>query len=153
MSPPEVWGPPVWTLFHTLSAQLVNDDLIYPLFMYIQRVCKFLPCPECSQDATTFLQKVKLNEIKTADDLSKTLYLFHNHVNRKKHKALFNYSELVKYKSYNLIRVFQSFTRVYNTRGNMRLIADEFQRNMIIAEFKQWIGTNISSFKQLGMPI
>ena len=153
MSPPEVWGPPVWTLFHTLSAQLVNDDLIYPLFMYIQRVCKFLPCPECSQDATTFLQKVKLNDIKTADDLSKTLYLFHNHVNRKKHKALFNYSELVKYKSYNLIRVFQSFTRVYNTRGNMRLIADEFQRNMIIAEFKQWIGTNISSFKQLGMPI
>lgn len=152
MSPPEVWGPPVWTLFHTLSAQLENDDLIYQLFMYIQRVCKFLPCPECSQDATTFLQKVKLNEIKTADDLSKTLYLFHNHVNRKKHKPLFNYSELVKYKSYNLIRVFQSFTRVYNTRGNMRLIADEFQRNMVIAEFKQWIGTNISSFKQLGMP-
>ena len=152
MSPPEVWGPPVWTLFHTLSAQLENDDLIYPLFMYIQRVCKFLPCPECSQDATTFLQKVKLNDIKTADDLSKTLYLFHNHVNRKKHKALFNYSELVKYKSYNLIRVFQSFTRVYNTRGNMRLIADEFQRNMVIAEFKQWIGTNITSFKQLGAP-
>lgn len=152
MSPPEVWGPPVWTLFHTLSAQLENDDLIYPLFMYIQRVCKFLPCPECSQDATIFLQKVKLNDIKTADDLSKTLYLFHNHVNRKKHKALFNYSELVKYKSYNLIRVFQSFTRVYNTRGNMRLIADEFQRNMVIAEFKQWIGTNITSFKQLGAP-
>ena len=152
MSPPEVWGPPVWTLFHTLSAQLENDDLIYPLFMYIQRVCKFLPCPECSQDATIFLQKVKLNDIKTADDLSKTLYLFHNHVNRKKHKPLFNYSELVKYKSYNLIKVFQGFTRVYNTRGNMRLIADEFQRNMVIAEFKQWIGTNITSFKQLIRP-
>jgi len=147
MSPPEVWGPPVWTLFHTLSAQLVNDDLIRPLFMYIQRVCKFLPCPECSQDATIFLQKVNLNEIKTVEDLSKTLYIFHNHVNRKKRKELFNYSELVKYKSYSLIKVYHNFSRVYNTRGNMKLLADEFQRSMIISEFKKWIGTNISSFK------
>ena len=147
MSPPEVWGPPVWTLFHTLSTQLINDDLIRPLFSYIQRVCKFLPCPECSQDATIFLQKVNLNDIKTADDLSKTLYIFHNHVNRKKHKQLFNYSELAKYKTYSLIKVFHIFTRVYNTRGNMRLIADEFQRNMVIAEFKRWLGANICSFK------
>jgi hypothetical protein len=147
MSPPEVWGPPVWTLFHTLSAQLVNDDLIRQLFNYIQRVCKILPCPECSQDATIFLQKVNLNDIKTSDDLSKTLYIFHNHVNRKKHKPLFNYSELTKYKTYNLIKVFHNFARVYNTRGNMRLIADEFQRSMIMAEFKRWIGANIISFK------
>jgi hypothetical protein len=147
MSPPEVWGPPVWTLFHTLSAQLVNDDLIRQLFNYIQRVCKILPCPECSQDATIFLQKVNLNDIKTSDDLSKTLYIFHNHVNRKKHKPLFNYSELAKYKTYNLIKVFHNFARVYNTRGNMRLIADEFQRSMIMAEFKRWIGANIISFK------
>jgi len=149
MSPPEVWGPPVWALFHTLSAQLVNDDLIHPLFSYIQRICKFLPCPECSQDATLFLQKVNLNDIKTTDDLSKTMYIFHNHVNRKKHKPLFNYSELAKYKSYNMINVFHIFTRIYNTRGNMRLLSDEFQRNIVITEFKRWIGTNISSFNQL----
>jgi hypothetical protein len=149
MPPPEVWGPPVWTLFHTLSAQLVNVDLIRPLFMYIQRVCNFLPCPECSQDATIFLQKVNLNDIKTVEDLSKTLYIFHNHVNRKKQKGLFNYSELVKYKSYSLIKAYHNFARVYNTRGNMKLLADEFQRSMIISEFKQWIGTNINSFKTL----
>ena len=147
MSPPEIWGPPVWTLFHTLSAQLVNDDLIRQLFVYVQRVCKILPCPECSQDATVFLQKVNLNDIKTSDDLSKTLYIFHNHVNRKKHKPLFNYSELAKYKTYNLIKVFHNFARVYNTRGNMRLIADEFQRNMVMAELKRWIGANINSFE------
>ena len=148
MSPPEVWGPPVWTLFHTLSAQLTNVSLIPALFMYIQRICKFLPCPDCSQDATIFLQQVRLDEIKTGEDVSKMLYIFHNHVNRKKRKQLFNYSELSKYKTYNLVNVFQNFTRVYNTRGNMQLIADNFQRNMIIADFKRWIGTNISSFQQ-----
>jgi len=89
-----------------------------------------------------------MNEIKTGEDFSKMLYIFHNHVNRKKRKQLFNYSELPKYKAYNLVNTFQNFTRVYNTRGNMQLIADNFQRSMIIADFKRWIGANISSFQQ-----
>jgi hypothetical protein len=146
MSPPEVWGPPIWTLFHTLSCKLNNPDLIKPLFMYIQRICRFLPCPECSEDATTFLRNVRLGDIKTGDDLSMTLYLFHNHVNRKKKKALYSYSDMSKYKSYNLISVFKNFIRVYNTRGNMKMLSDDFQRNMIIGEFKKWLGANISSF-------
>ncbi len=146
MSPPEVWGPPIWTLFHALSSQLNNPDLIKPLFTYIQRICRFLPCPECSEDATTFLRNVRLTDLKTVEDLSKALYLFHNHVNRKKKKTLYNYSDMSKYKSYNLIAVFKNFIRVYNTRGNMNMITEDFQRNMIIADFKKWLGTNISSF-------
>lgn len=146
MSPPEVWGPPIWTLFHALSSQLNNPDLIKPLFTYIQRICRFLPCPECSEDATTFLRNVRLTDLKTVEDLSKALYLFHNHVNRKKKKVLYSYSDMSKYKSYNLIAVFNNFIRVYNTRGNMNMITEDFQRNMIIADFKKWLGTNISSF-------
>ena len=152
MSPPEVWGPLVWALFHTLSAQLGNADLIGPLFAHIQRACAFLPCPECSQDATNFLKQVKLNEIKTAEDLSKTLYIFHNHVNRKKRKPMFNYGDLVKYKTYNLIRVFNGFVRVYNTRGNMKMMSEDFQRTRVVSEFKQWIGANISSFSPTPTP-
>jgi hypothetical protein len=146
MSPPEVWGPPIWTLFHTLSCRLNNPDLIKPLFVYIQRICRFLPCPECSEDATKFLRNVRLTDVKTVEDLSKALYLFHNHVNRKKKKTLYSYSEMSKYKLYNLIVVFNNFVRVYNTRGNMKMISEEFQRNMIIADFKKWLGTNITSF-------
>jgi hypothetical protein len=148
MSPPEVWGPPIWTLFHSLSQKLKNPDLIKPLFAYIQRICRYLPCPECSEDATVFLRKVRLADIKTVDDLSMTLYLFHNHVNRKKKKGLFNYSEMSKYKNYNLILVFNNFVRVYNTRGNMKMISENFQRNMIIGDFKKWLGVNISSFTE-----
>jgi len=74
------------------------------------------------------------------------MYLFHNHVNRKKQKALYSYSDISKYKSYNLVVVFNNFVRVYNTRGNMKMITEDFQRNIIISEFKKWLGTNISSF-------
>ena len=146
MSPPEVWGPPVWSLFHSLSQKLSNPDLIKPLFAHIQRICRYLPCPECSEDATVFLRKVKLADIKTVDDLSMTLYLFHNYVNRKKKKALFSYSDMNKYNTHNLIFVFNNFVRVYNTRGNMKMITESFQRNMIIGDFKKWLGVNINSF-------
>jgi len=146
MSPPEVWGPPIWTLFHTLSCQINNTELLKPLFMYIQRICRFLPCPECSNDATSFLRKVRLADIQTVDDISMAMYLLHNHVNKKKNKSLYSYSQMNKYKSYNLIAVFKNFVRVYNTRGNMNMINDDFQRNMIISEFKKWLGTNIQSF-------
>ena len=146
MSPPEVWGPPVWSLFHSLSSQLNNPDLIKPLFAHIQRICRYLPCPECSEDATVFLRKVRLADIKTVDDLSMTLYLFHNYVNRKKKKGLFNYSDMIKYKTHDLIFGFNNFVRVYNTRGNMKMITESFQRNMIIGDFKKWLGVNINSF-------
>jgi hypothetical protein len=146
MSPPEVWGPPVWNLFHSISCQLNNVELIKPIFVYIQRICRYLPCPECSTDATDFLRKVRLGDVKTVDDLSMALYLFHNHVNKKKKKALYNYSDMSKYKSHNLIVVYNNFVRVYNTRGNMKMISEDFQRNMIIADFKKWLGANIMSF-------
>ena len=41
MSPPEIWGPPIWTLFHVL-AERINENA-YPfiynsLFNYILRI-------------------------------------------------------------------------------------------------------------------
>ena len=98
MSPPEVWGPAVWSLFHTL-AERVNAH-IYPyiarqMFKMIVRICGFLPCPECSNDASNFLAKIKIENLKTKEDFKKTFYLFHNYVNAKKRKPLFNYSNIL----------------------------------------------------------
>ena len=65
MSPPEVWGPAIWTLFHTLVEQISEEAFPYvsaDLFKMIVRICKFLPCPECSKDATIFLAKIKTSD-------------------------------------------------------------------------------------------
>jgi hypothetical protein len=66
MSPPEVWGPPIWTLFHTLIER-INEryyHLIYQqLFNIIKQICTYLPCPECSTDAVIFLSKVKIQTL------------------------------------------------------------------------------------------
>jgi hypothetical protein len=149
MSPPEVWGPAVWTLFHTLSAK-INEDA-YPqvslsLFKMITSICKFLPCPECSTHASTFLAKLNVYDLKTKADFKNTFYLFHNSVNSKKRKRLFKYSNLEVYSTYRLVGVVNNFIAKYNTKGNMKLIAESFQRQLIIKQFRSWFVGSIRAF-------
>ena len=94
MSPPEVWGPSIWTLFHTLADRIREDaySFIFPsLFNIITRICKYLPCPECASDATIFLARIKHSDLKTKIQFKNTFYLFNNYVNANKRKLLFNY--------------------------------------------------------------
>lgn len=149
MSPPEVWGPAVWTLFHTL-AEKINPDayryVIPSMFHIIRRICQYLPCPDCSRDATNFLAKLRLSDYKTKDEFKNMIYLFHNWVNAKKRKPLFNYLHLNKYSNINLIYVVNNFISKYNTKGNMKLLAESFQRNFVIKEFTSWFKANIRAF-------
>ena len=141
MSPPEVWGPAVWTLFHTLIEKLNPDaypHVINSMFSMIVRICKFLPCPDCSNDASKFLAKITLNNYKTKHEFKNMLYLFHNWVNAKKRKSLYNYSHLAKYSNFNLVHVINNFIAKYNTKGNMKLLTESFQRNFVIKDFLSW---------------
>ena len=149
MSPPEVWGPATWNLFHTLIEKL--NDHAYPilykqLFILFKRICKYLPCPECSKDATIFLDKIKIETLKTKYDFKNTFYLFHNYVNVKKRKPLFNYSNMRVYKQYKLMPIINNFIISYNTKGNMNLLTESFQRQFVVKDFKNWITANIKAF-------
>ena len=99
MSPPEVWGPPIWTLFHVLAEKI--NERAYPfyagqLFGVIKTICSALPCPECTSDASIFLGKIKIQDLKTKNDFKNMVYLFHNYVNAKKRKRLYNFSGLLR---------------------------------------------------------
>jgi hypothetical protein len=151
MSPPEIWGPPIWTLFHTLSLQIapqVYPQVINSMFLMIVRICKFLPCPECSKDASDFLAKIKISDYKTKDDFKNMLYLFHNYVNTKKRKPLFNHDYLNKYSNLNLGIVINNFIEKYNTKGNMNLLTESFQRSLVIRDFINWIKIYSRAFIQ-----
>ena len=151
MSPPEVWGPAVWTLFHTLSEKLNPDmykQVIPSLFANIVQICKVLPCPECSRDASHFLGKIKLGDYKTKEEFKNMLYLFHNYVNVKKRKPLYNYANMWKYKSMGLTFVINDFIAKYNTKGNMKLLAESFQRSFVIKNFIAWFQAHKLAFVQ-----
>ena len=146
---PGIWGPPIWTLFHTL-AQKIHDDkfaTVGPqLFNYIRRISRYLPCPDCSDHATKFLAKIIPNNLRTKVDLINILYVFHNIVNQRKSKQMHTPAIMEQYKTKNVIQVYNNFAAVYKTRGNMRLLTDTFQRQLIIADFKKWLLTNIKAF-------
>ncbi len=150
MSPPEVWGPPIWTFFHTL-AEKVNEEYFLTirnsLFFFIKRICNFLPCPDCSQHANRFLAKVDISKIKNKLDFKNMLYVFHNSVNKRKSKQLFSYENINVYKNYNVGVAFNNFVSVYHTKGNMNLIAESFQRNLLVKDLKNWLISNHKYFK------
>lgn len=151
MSPPEVWGPAVWTLFHTLAEKLNNtayNQVVPSMFGMIVQICKVLPCPECSRDASIFLAKIKLSDYKTKDEFKNMLYLFHNYVNAKKRKPLYNYANMNKYVDINLLSVINNFIAKYNTKGNMKLLAESFQRSFVIKNFITWFNAYKLAFIQ-----
>ena len=142
MSPPEVWGPAVWTLFHTLAEKMHENAYIQLspyLFNFIVRICKFLPCPDCSTDASKTLASVKLSNYKTKNEFKEFIYLFHNKINHKLRKQLYNYGNINIYSRYNTISVINNFINNYQTKGNMKLLTESFQRKLIITDFKKWI--------------
>jgi hypothetical protein len=97
MPTPSVWGPPTWTLLHTLAEKIHEDDfnkLMPQMIGLIKRICSYLPCPDCSQHATHFLAKLKSDQVSTKINFKNTMYLFHNMVNARKKKSLYNYANM-----------------------------------------------------------
>ena len=150
MPAPSIWGPPTWTLLHTLAEKIHEDDfnkLIPQMFGLIKRICSYLPCPDCSEHATRFLAKLKSEQIATKLEFKNTLYLFHNMVNARKRKPLFNYGNINIYQNLNIANVFNNFVSVYNTKGNMKLLTESFQRALIVKDLRRWLMNNHDSFK------
>jgi hypothetical protein len=147
---PNQWGPPIWTLFHTLADKIKEDKfaILKPqIIQVVRRICTNLPCPDCAAHATQFLSKVDFSHIQTKNDFKNLMYAFHNIVNHRKRKELFNISDLnPTYAQSNIIVAFNNFVRVYNTKGNMKLIADSFQRGMLLKELKKWFMINYQNF-------
>jgi len=146
---PTQWGPPIWTLFHTLLAKINETSyhsIGHQLFSFIKTICKYLPCPDCSNHATQFLNKINMNAIKSKQELINVMYVFHNIVNKRKKKPLYPSIELQKYNNNDLIQTYNNFAGVYQTTGNMKLMTDSFQRQIILNNFKKWFIGNLNHF-------
>ena len=148
---PELWGPPIWNLFHTLTEKISEDDyrlIGLELYGFIKQICNYLPCPECANHATRFLSGVKIETVSNKEGLRKIIFILHQNVNMRKQKKSFAYNDLEIYKSKNIINVFNNFVNSFkSTTGNMKLLTDGFQRQMIVKDFRKWFLKNFKSFR------
>ena len=148
--PTNRWGPPTWKFIHTIIVKIKEEhfERILPqLYVFIVRICTFLPCPECSQHATAFLREVNIKNIKSKDDLAKIFFVLHNMVNKRLGKPQFIDKNLHYYGSLSLINTYNQFSQNYHTHGNMSMITDSFHRRMIQRDLKQWIMANYGFFE------
>ena len=147
---PNRWGPPIWTFFHVLAEKINEEQFhsVFPiLFGFIRRICRILPCPECSEHATIFLSKVNPAGVRNKDDFRNIMCIFHNVVNRRKQKPAFDGAKLKeRYGGIGPIIAYNGFAGAFHTKGNMKLLADTFQRNLVLADFKKWFLANIRFF-------
>ena len=144
------WGEPTWILFHTL-AEKVNENTFsqirVELLNTIYSICANLPCPDCAEHATTYLNGINFRTIQTKEQLKYMLYTFHNIVNAKKGVELFPIAQLDKYSQMNLINVIYTFIPYLQDKSNsIRMIANDFHRTRMVSQLKIWFNTYISYF-------
>lgn len=146
---PNQWGPPLWSLFHTLVEKLKEESYDHKhaeLFNYIIQICHHLPCPTCTDHAKQVLSGLNVKDLKTKTDFKNFLYAFHNKVSQRNNKPLFKYEDLEIYKSKNIIVDFNHFSSSYTRNNNIALLADNFHRKQLVKRFKKWIMENIKHF-------
>ena len=145
------WGPSTWFLFHTLAEKIKEKDfdiLKNELIDLIKSICMNLPCPNCSNHATQYIQNLNYISIRTKNDLKIFLFNFHNDVNRRRNVKLFSLEELnSKYSKSNTLNIINNFVSVFQYKNkSFNMIANEMQKQRQLETFKSWIKTNIQSF-------
>ena len=150
---PNIWGPSIWTLFHALAEQIKEDrfqETRTYLFQFITKICWHLPCPDCTMHAKQYLDRVNIYNVRTKEQFRHFLWNFHNNVNKRKNKSLYDPSMLsTKYGQISLIQCFNNFINVYKTTGNMRLMTDGFQRQFIVSGLRKWLTRNLGNFERI----
>lgn len=146
------WGEPTWFLLHTLAEKVKEDQfprIRKELLDVIVKICNNLPCPDCANHATQYLNGINFNTITTKTTLKDMIYHFHNNVNKKKGFAQFNYLDLTdKYSKANTVNIIQNFMNFYEQRSyGMRVGSTNFHRSNVTANLKQWFMNNIQCFE------
>jgi hypothetical protein len=138
----ETWGNNIWFLFHSLAHKINEDKFEFHknnIIFIIKTICNTLPCPDCSRDATAMLNKIDFNIIRNKNDLKMFIFNFHNAINAKLQKPLFNYQDLDnKYQNINIDALYNNLYIIYTTNTNIpQLMSSSFHKNLSFPKIKE----------------
>ena len=137
------WGNATWYLFHTLAEKIdekyyLENKKIY--FEMINLICTHLPCPTCAEDSTIILKNANLNAINSKEALKQFFFEFHNKVNQKLNKEIFDVKILSKYKfarTQNIIINF--FNKYFVHQYNEKLMIFNYSKSQIEGTLKTYL--------------
>ena len=131
------WGTITWIFFHTLAEKIKDEEFENNKELFINIIintCNHLPCPDCSQHATSVLRQAYLNNIKTKKHFIECLRQFHNIVNIRTNKKELTRDEIKDlYKKNNLSLVLINLINTYKSiKTSERLMTYNFYRNQFL---------------------
>jgi hypothetical protein len=139
------WGTPTWIFFHVLIEKINPEQyntIKQGLLNHIKKICALLPCPDCAQHATQYMKQFKYPP-PTKEDFKQLMYHFHNTVNVRTRKQVYNFTDMTIYERYNLTICYQIFRHEFTKKTfNPRLFIDSMSRNKYTQELDQWLITN-----------
>ena len=145
----EKWSIPTWTFFHTL-AELINNTFYInntgTILSLIKKICSNLPCPECRAHASLYMNRIRIDNVKTKEDFRMMLFTFHNSVNSRLRKPMFKKENLIKYKNGRLDVIFSLFISGFIHKYAKTLYAgnlsQESKRKVIGKQISIWCKAN-----------
>jgi len=145
------WGEPTWYLLHTLAQKVKEDQfprMRKEFLDIILKICINLPCPDCANHATRYMQGVNFDTITTKQQLKDLLFRFHNTVNAKKGFPQFSYQDLdSKYSSAVTSNIILYFIQHFEKNNySLRVGTSGFYRSRSVSAIKQWIFSNLQGF-------
>ena len=147
-----LWGEPTWFLFHTLAEKIKEThfaELKNKLISFIKQICNNLPCPECAQHATSFVNGVNFDAIINKDQLKVFFFNFHNELNRRKEYDVFEFPDIEKYKNAVTINIVKNFFYHFGKKNyNVKLDVSGYQRSVLLKNFRTWLETHYYCFDE-----
>lgn len=142
-----VWGKPTWYMLHTMAEKIKVEHfprLRLELLNIIVRICNNLPCPDCANHATAYMNRMNFDNIQTKEQLKLMLYQFHNHVNTKKNYPLFPMNQLDStYQQANTTNIITNFFHHFSkTNYSGRMGTENFHRTRTVRDIKGWLKMN-----------
>ena len=143
-----VWGPATWHLLHCMVLKIddnINNNQIEDLKGIIFRIVNNLPCPYCTDHATSFFKMNKFSSITTISALRYFIFYFHNKVNERLKKPQIEYEQHLQiYVNMNLKFVVDHFFTIYReiSQTSVTMMLRSFHRNMLLNELNKYFIRN-----------
>jgi hypothetical protein len=146
----KIWGNITWRLFHTMTL-CINEctfEQIQGSIQCITNICKHLPCPLCSNEASMILKKYNLKNIKTKEDFKRFVNFFHNKVNQKIKAPTIEYENIEELHKNSLNYILNEFFKIYKgLKNNSNMMLYSFHRDMIINNTKTYFLNNRTLYR------
>ena len=145
------WGPIVWIFLHTIATKIKDGQFHLVkknVLEIISQTCYNLPCPHCRQHAITFLNQNKIARCNTKESLISYIFNFHNVVNKKLGKKVYDIKDLEKYKRCRFNELLKRFEHVFKRQYFFTKAMDGWKMIMITDDILKILRKNQNYFNR-----